>query len=54
MWDNPFPPRDVHDLSKDTERQDALVRRLRLALPLEKRMNVLVTRPKKGAHAHRR
>jgi hypothetical protein len=29
------------------ERQDAIVRRLRLALPLEKRMNVLVVRPRR-------
>ena len=47
LWDKPFPRRGVHDLTKDMERQDAIVRRLRLALPLEKRMNVLVTRSKK-------
>ncbi len=53
-WDEPFRPRDLRGLSKDMERQDTIARRLRLALPLEKRMNVLVTRPKKGAHARRR
>ena len=47
MWDEPFRPRDLRGLAKDMERQDAIARRLRLALPLEKRMNVLVIRPKK-------
>jgi hypothetical protein len=44
MWDRPFLPEDLRGLAEDTARQDALVRRLRLALPLEKRMNVLVTK----------
>ena len=39
-WDEPFGP--VRGLSEDVERQDAIARRLRIALPLEKRMNVLV------------
>lgn len=47
MWDEPFCPRDLRGLAKDMERQDAIARRLRLALPLEKRINVLVIRPKR-------
>ena len=42
VWDRPFRLQDMRGLSEDMERQDALVRRLRLALPLEQRMNVLV------------
>ena len=36
MWDEPFRPKDLRGLAKDMERQDAIARRLRLALPLEK------------------
>jgi len=53
MWDRPFRPEDLSGLAKDTERQDALVRRLRLSLPLEKRMNVLVL-PWVGSRRRRR
>jgi len=53
MWDEPFRPDDTRGLSEDMERQDALVRRLRMALPLEKRMNVLVLPPRRIAPAPR-
>jgi len=43
MWDEPFR-QHPGELAEDAERQDAIARRLRLALPLEKRMNVLVRR----------
>jgi hypothetical protein len=47
LWDQPFRSSELRGLAEDVERQNTIVRRLRLALPLEKRMNVLVTRPKK-------
>lgn len=44
LWDTPFKPEDTRYLAKDIEEQDARVRHARLALPLERRMNVLVVR----------
>jgi hypothetical protein len=46
LWDEPFRPSELRGLAADVERQNAVARRLRLALPLEKRMNVLVLRPR--------
>jgi ribosome-binding protein aMBF1 (putative translation factor) len=41
--DEAWRPEDCRDLAKDTAEQDARVRRLRLAMPLEERLkNVLV------------
>jgi hypothetical protein len=42
LWGQPFRPEELRGLAEDVERQNAIARRLRLALPLEKRMNVLV------------
>jgi hypothetical protein len=52
LWNEPFRQRPG-ELAEDVERQDALARRVRLALPLEKRMNVLV-RPWIGSRRRRR
>lgn len=41
LWDVPFRPSDTHGLAQEIERLDAIARRVRLALPLEERMNVL-------------
>ena len=41
LWDVPFKPSDTIGLAEEIERKDAMVRRIRLALPLEKRMCVL-------------
>jgi hypothetical protein len=41
----------VVEREEDVERQNTIARRLRLALPLEKRMNVLVLRPRKRSTA---
>jgi hypothetical protein len=41
LWDVPFRPSDTRGLAREIERLDAIARRARLALPLEKRMDVL-------------
>ena len=41
LWDVPFRPSDTRGLAREIERMDAIARRARLALPLEKRMRVL-------------
>ena len=41
LWDVPFRPSDTRGLAQEIEHLDAIARRARLTLPLEKRMNVL-------------
>ena len=41
LWDIPFRPSDTRGLAQEIERLDSIARRVRLALPLEQRMNVL-------------
>ena len=53
LWDTPFKPEDTKGLAKDIEEQDARVRRIRLSLPLGKRMKVLVVKPRGGRSFHR-
>lgn len=41
LWGVSFRPEDTCSLAQEIERLDAIVRRERLKLPLNKRMNVL-------------
>lgn len=55
LWDQPFKPGDTIGLARDIEEHDAIARRVRLSLPLVKRMNVWVRRklPRARMHASR-